>query len=191
MRRELTDDRADLLVREILDGDREAYEEIVVGYQYHVRAALAGFCRSDEEVEEFCHMAFVRAFVKLEEYRPGRGGFLAWLLTLARNQLRNELRRRRAEGRRALRYLECAAAAEPPYEGIEAARSALDLCLGSLEGAESRLVQGRYHEGLTSRQIAQTVGKSAEAVRRALQRLRERLRLCVERRLGRGGEPAS
>jgi RNA polymerase sigma-70 factor (ECF subfamily) len=167
--------------RRVAGGDREAYACLVSAYQDRVRAQIAGYCRSAEEVEELCHLAFVEAYRKIEAFDPARGSFLGWILTIARSLLLEELRRRRSEGRRAARYLERAAATETP--DLEAERAALEHCLRQLDAEEAELVESRYRRGRTSEQLAAALGKTAGAVRMALQRIRERLRACIQRRM--------
>jgi RNA polymerase sigma-70 factor (ECF subfamily) len=170
------------LVRQVLAGDRDAYAPLVDAWQDRVRAAVAGYCRSAEEVEEIAHLAFVEAYRKLGDFDPARGSFPAWLLTIARTCLLAELRRRRSEGQRAARYLEIAAAAPSAPADIESRRRALERCLEELKPDETRLVEGRYRQNLSSERLAAGAGRSAGAVRMALQRIRERLRDCIERR---------
>ncbi len=173
-------------IRRVLEGDREAYAEVVAATQRQVWAMLAGYCRSAEETEEFCHLAFVEAYFRLSQYSPERGSFLSWLMTIARSRLLNEIHRRQAEGERSLRYLERAAAERAPFEDLEGARHALEHCLSELAPEEADLVRGRYGERRTSEQLGARLGKTGVAVRRFMQRIRERLRMCVEARLARG-----
>ncbi len=177
----LTDSQAAAIAVRVADGDREAYAELVAACQDRVRARLAGYCRSAEEVEEVSHLAFVEAYRKLEDFDPRRGSFLGWLLAVARNCLLGELRRRKSEGQRAARYLERAAGSAE--DDIEPARAALERCMEELGPDEAKLVDSRYRGGTTSDQLAARLGKTAGAVRMALQRVRERLRACIERRL--------
>lgn len=179
----LTDDRARELLGRVRGGDRDAYAEIVAGYQDQVRAVLGGYARSAEEVEDFCHVAFVEAYFKLEDYDSRRGPFLPWFLAVARNAALEELRRRRAEGRRLFRYVERAAAEGPPHEDVTRAQAALEKCLAEVEPAEAGVLRAHYREGETCDAIASRLGKSGVAVRKLLQRLRERLRQCVEKKL--------
>ena len=179
----MTDEEARRALDRVLAGDRDAYGAIVSGFQDPLRAVLGGFARSVGELEEFCHLAFVETYFKLDEYRPQRGSFLPWFLAVARNAMLEELRRGRAEGRRLFRYVERAASLGPPQEDAGRARQALERCLGELDPAESRVLREHYRDGRGCDEIASAIGKSGPAVRKILQRLRERLRACVEKRM--------
>ena len=178
---------AELIVR-IRDGDSDAYAEIVTAYQDNLRAALGGLARSSEELEDFCHRAFVDAYFKLKDYDPRRGPFLPWFLTLARNGVLEEFRRRRSEERRLHRYVERTAQEGSPFEADDRARTALERCLGEFERGDAEMIRARYREGRSCEAIASRLGKSSVATRKALQRLRERLRACVQKRLATAGE---
>jgi RNA polymerase sigma-70 factor (ECF subfamily) len=184
-------DRWSSAVSRVLAGETDAYAEIVHGCQDSVRAALGGFARSAGELEDFCHKAFVETYFKLKDFDPRRGSFLPWFLTVARNGVLEELRRRKSEERRLHRYVERAAHEGSPFDGEEHARAALERCLGEFEKADADLVRARYREGHSCEEIASAIGKTAVATRKALQRLRERLRACVERRLHLFRESAS
>jgi RNA polymerase sigma-70 factor (ECF subfamily) len=182
----LPDERTRGLLRRIAAGDRDAYAEVVAGHQDAVRAALGGFARSGQELEDFCHLVFVETYFRLGDYRPGRGPFLPWLLAVGRNLVLEELRRRRAEDRRLHRYVERAAADGPIHEDVDAARAALERCLREVDPAEAEVLRAHYREGETCDAIASRIGKTGPAVRKLLQRLRERLRACVDRKLAAG-----
>jgi RNA polymerase sigma factor (sigma-70 family) len=53
--------------------------------------------------EDLVQQTFVKAFMSLDNYQTGRD-FGAWLRTIARNLLRNELRRRGREDKNLSRY---------------------------------------------------------------------------------------
>jgi RNA polymerase sigma-70 factor (ECF subfamily) len=171
------------VVERILAGEQDAYEEIVRACQDPVRAALGGFARSAGELEDFCHKAFVDVYFKLADYDPGRGPFLPWFLAVARNSILEDLRRRKSEERRLHRYVERAAQEGTPFEAQDHAQAALERCLSEFEPAEASVIRARYREGRSCDQIASSLGKTGVATRKLLQRLRERLRACVERRL--------
>ena len=183
MRQTLDAERCASLIARIRGGEQDAYADIVAAYQDPLRAALGGFSRSADELEEWCHKAFVETYFKLKDYDPARGAFLPWFLTVARNLVLEELRRRKSEERRLHRYVERSVQEGTPYDGEPHARAALERCLSEFERGDAEMIRARYREGLSCEEIADTLGKSAVATRKALQRLRERLRACVHRRL--------
>jgi RNA polymerase sigma-70 factor (ECF subfamily) len=63
-------------------------------------------------------------------------------------------------------------------------KSALRRCLGRLPDKSRRLIELHYYLDVTSVEIGRQMDTNADAVRRALFRLREQLRKCVQRLLG-------
>src|SRR5437867_2196959 len=64
------------------------------------------------------------------------------------------------------------------FEGEE--KNALRRCLEKLPGKSRRLIDLHYDLGVTSVDIASQMAMKADAVRRALFRLREQLRKCIQ-----------
>ncbi len=60
--------------------------------------------------------------------------------------------------------------------------AALEVCLERLPARPRQLVRLRYDEERSSEEIAGLLGMNSAAVRVALQRIREQLRECIERR---------
>ena len=75
--------------------------------------------------------------------------------------------------------------AETTWFGEEE-RKALRTCIGRLPAKSRRLIDLHYELGLKSVEIAEQMSIRADAVRRALFRLREQLRRCVHNLLGGG-----
>ena len=62
--------------------------------------------------------------------------------------------------------------------------AALEVCLERLPARPRQMVRWRYFEELSSEEIAGLLGTKSAAVRVALQRIREQLRVCIERQMG-------
>lgn len=84
------DDRAD--VEKVLAGDTAAFEGIVRRWQGPLINMAYRFCRDRSRAEEMAQEAFLRAYRKLSHWRCD-APFSAWLLALAANLYRSELRR--------------------------------------------------------------------------------------------------
>jgi RNA polymerase sigma-70 factor (ECF subfamily) len=192
MIRDMTRDEANMLVREVLAGNRQEYEKLVYAYQHYVRSVVAGYCHNSADIEEVTHDAFVKAYMKLADYDPSRGSFHWWVAGIARNTLLDWFRRRKARQAHILEYMQDIEGQMPSgeyeMEQMESLRAALRACLERLSSDEADLVRWRYEARRTSAQIAESLGKKAGAVRRALQRVRQRLRLCIEQHPGMVGE---
>lgn len=135
---------------------------------------------SDEIFQETC----LEALRARETFQSGTN-FAAWIRAVARIQI---LRHRRRESRRPLLSVEPevldrmeSAWSEPPEPG-ERERSLRD-CVGELEPDQKRLLEWRYRESRSHQRIAQETGRSEDAVKMILMRLRKKLQECVESKL--------
>ena len=81
------------LVAAAAAGDQAAWRDIVERCTPRVHAVVRAQCRDDELAEEIVQSAFCTVVQKLPEYEEG-GRFEAWLLRIAMNRLRDEMRRR-------------------------------------------------------------------------------------------------
>jgi len=82
------------LLRAALEGEVDAWGEIVVRYKDAVFGLCLGFLRNRADAEDITHDAFIRAYENLRRYQIDRR-FSTWLFTVAANLCRNRLRYRR------------------------------------------------------------------------------------------------
>lgn len=162
-------------------GDHRALEALIMACQDRLRAALAWHCRSREELDEIVQRTFVAAFRGLEGME---GPFYPWLLGIARNQLRQEIRQRlvraghldRLLAHERQRRLDALDISDP--RRIEALRS----CLQQLTTAGRRLLEQHYADAASLADLADEAATSTGAIKQRLLRLREALRRCIERK---------
>ena len=165
------------------------------------QSGLRGFIRMlgvrPESVDDLAQETFVVAYKKLTMFERGTN-FGAWLRTIARNLVRNELRR---QGRRRVLANEVAEfllsradekASHPSAEVEQAEQreqqvAALRDCLRELPERSRRLVQQRYFEQLSLGVIAAYENTNANNVSQILFRLRAALFNCIQERLGNAG----
>ena len=150
----------------------------VLAYLY---SALPDYHAVEDVFQEVCLVAVRKA----AEFQDGTN-FAAWARTIARNKLREQLRKRTG-------VLLDDAFFEGLDQAFDEARAALDPdprkealrhCLSELRQGARQLVSLRYDEGLDPSAIAERMGRSRASVNSLLQRIRELLKQCVDRRLG-------
>jgi len=169
-------------------GRVEAYAVVMRRYQQEVWRIVAFALRDIEATEDLVQRVFIRAYFKLDGFEPG-GDFGAWVRAIARNLVREELRRGEREERRlrvyhqhlAARLADDAAAGERE----ERLRAALADCRGQLSGDAERALAMRYEQDLGFETIARELGRTVAAARQMLARVRLSLRQCIEEKGGR------
>jgi len=138
---------------------------------------------SDDEAAELTAVVFERALAAIGRYRPRGGGFVAWLLTIARNAALDAQRSKRR--RRSVVEPDAGMDSQTePRERIlledavvERERMAeLRARVDRLPAVQRDAIVLRYAGGLTAREIAGTLGKSEAATQKILSRALEVLR---------------
>ncbi|MCM0611182.1 RNA polymerase sigma factor RpoE [Marinobacter sediminum] len=97
---EHSDSQTDLqLVRKVRNGDRAAFDLLVVKYQSRVASIISRYVYDSQEVMDLTQETFVKAFRAMDRFR-GDSAFYTWLYRIAVNTAKNflESRARRPQG---------------------------------------------------------------------------------------------
>jgi RNA polymerase sigma-70 factor (ECF subfamily) len=81
------------LVRRCVSGDAAAWEELVKQHHRRIYNVCYRFTGSAEDAEDLTQEVFIRIYRTLASYEPGKGAFVTWMTTLARNLLVDHFRR--------------------------------------------------------------------------------------------------
>lgn len=155
------------------------------------QAPLRGFVRMlgvhSSSVDDLAQETFLVAYRELDGFDPDQD-FGKWLRGIARNLVRNELRRNARRGRlmdeHVTAHLFSASDShddEPAFGATEF--HALRDCMESLPEKSRMLIDGRYVDEWNASILADKFGMSATAVRLALMRIRRQLNDCITERL--------
>ena len=82
----------DLVVSQVIDGNKDAYRLIVAEYSLLVRGFLSARIYHLDDAEDLAQETFVTAYEKLEKYEIGTN-FRAWLMSIAQFLLNNHWRK--------------------------------------------------------------------------------------------------
>lgn len=148
-----------------------------------VSALIASLVRDFRDRDDVLQETAVAVIESFDRYDPARP-FVAWALGIARNQVNLYLRRR---GRERLVFdADSVAQIATAFASLGSEEihhlDHLQACLKTLGGRARQLCELRYGQDLKPAAIAEAVGMSANAVAKALQRIREELRECVTRK---------
>ena len=144
-----------------------------------VRSVVRDFGDCDDVLQEIA-VAVIESFDRYDATRS----FTGWALGVARNQVGLYLRRRGRDrlvfdpetvDRLAIAFGEVA---NPQAKKLDF----LQDCLRGLENRARRLCDLRYHQDLKPAAIAEQLGMTANTVAKALQRIRDVLRDCIEKK---------
>jgi len=179
---------ADLLIDElialILGGRTELYEEIIRRYQHDVLKIVSTLLYDRGPTEDLVQQVFVNAYFALRDFRRG-SDFAPWIRTIARNAVREELRRQARYDRRLKTYGEMLHARLENHSGAafqeHLLRESLQRCVSRLPEREAAAVRMRYDEGKTFEEIAAILGGTGGSIRNLLCRVRAGLRESITR----------
>ncbi len=176
-------------------GEQSAFALVIRGYEGTLRGWLATNTPPGIDPDEIAQRSFVAAYTKLGDFEAGTS-FKAWLFAIARYQLKTEVTRLRRVADYHSRYA-------PDLLRLELERrleeSAIDepdrlvhlkQCVDQLGEHLRRFVTWRYTDEITLEEMASRSGRSVAAVKKQLWKIRQKLQVCVERRLASEGESA-
>jgi RNA polymerase sigma-70 factor (ECF subfamily) len=142
-----------LLVERVQNGDKKAFDVLVLKYQQKVANLISRYIRDPAEVLDVTQEAFIKAYRALPKFR-GESAFYTWLYRVAINTAKNHLA---AQSRR------------PPQDDIEA------------ETAEQMDMGTRLKENATPEHLAMQ-DEMVRTIKSALEALPEELRTALSLR---------
>ena len=171
------------LISDILSGDVEAYAILVKRYQKPIFNLMMRTTCSEEDAFDLTQEAFVRAYEKLERFKPS-GRFFPWLYTIGINLARDFSRRRKTREIKTAELYEMqkdlsveSDRSKSLLERIDAQRLKETLQELPLENREAVIL--RFHEGMSIREVALAIGISVSGakmrIHRGLLKLRQLL----------------
>lgn len=177
------------LIGRVLAGDLDAYREIVRMFEADVFRAAAPMIGDRTAAEDITQETFLTAYDRLDDFDANKP-LQPWLIGIARNLTRNEIRRRyREDARMELygRFAESTDSSEAESFSDEMVTT-LAACREALGEAAAQAITARYDDGLEIETIADRLQRSVTATRQLLYRARLALRDCIEARMAAGGE---
>ena len=174
----------DALADRARGGELDAFNVLVGRYERRVFGLCLGMLRSPAAAEDAAQDAMIAAWRALDGYRGGN--FAAWLMRIASNRCRDELRRRKRRPSTSLDLMveEHGDAWSPPDEGRSPELAALDaetgrvllVALEQLPEEQRQVVLMSDVQGLAYREIAEAMDSSIGTVKSRLNRGRARMR---------------
>ena len=144
------------LVEHAKSGDRQAYGELVRRHRLGVVNVVYRLCGDPELAEDMAQDAFIRAWQKLDSYRP-KAPFRNWLYRIATNLTLDTLRRQKPTVD--IADLPLAAAGEGLEAAIQGRERAqqVQAAIQSLPKASRSVLVLREYEGLSYQAISHTL----------------------------------
>ncbi|MEC7752997.1 MAG: RNA polymerase sigma factor [Bacteroidota bacterium] len=82
------------VIGRILSGEKELFEILMRRYNQTLYRVVRGYIVSESEVEDIMQEAYLKAYLKLDEFR-GNSAFSTWLIRIGMNEALQKLRKRK------------------------------------------------------------------------------------------------
>jgi RNA polymerase sigma-70 factor (ECF subfamily) len=160
-------------------GDLDAYSQVVKASQVMVHAVARGVLRDSSLAEDAAQEAYLRAFRRLGDLSDP-AAFITWLRRIVITVALNMRRRRRLTLLCLDDVPELPVLDEAETGWSEYQRQRLAGALLTLTSEERRICDRRYHGRWTAARLAEDAGVDEAAMRKRLQRIRDKLRKEIE-----------
>lgn len=171
------------LVERVQQGDKRAFDMLVLKYQHRIIKLIARFIRNSDDVQDVAQEAFIKAYRALKNFR-GDSAFYTWLYRIAINTAKNHL----VSNKRKVTESAVDAAEAEQYEGAdwlkEYATPEKELMASEINTVVQNTISGlpddlkeaitlRELEGLSYEDIAEVMDCPIGTVRSRIFRARE------------------
>lgn len=173
----MNDDTDQKLVERWLQGDREAFTELVIRYQRPIYNAAFWVLRKAEDASDVAQIVFLRVAERSDEYDP-RYKFFSWIYRIAVNESLNLLRRNgREEALDDEIDLPAAESANPERNAGDAQLSRrIQTELLRLATKDRMILALRHFSGCSYQEIGEILDLDEKTVKSRLFEARQRLR---------------
>lgn len=175
------------IIERVLQGDKQAFGEIIDRYRSKVFSLLRKMLGYSEDTQDIAQEVFLKAYNHLPEYDPKRS-FSAWLYRIAANRCLDELRKRKRTPSITGIDFEPVYGDTPETVYLQKERfNAIQEQIDALDKDYRAVFVMRYLQFLSYQEIGERLAIPVSTVQMRLYRARKKLRECIsdlERREG-------
>ncbi|MEZ4504904.1 MAG: sigma-70 family RNA polymerase sigma factor [Thermomicrobiales bacterium] len=182
------------LISLVTQGDQDALAALYERYSRAVYSFSLRIVGDAQVAEEILQEVFVRAWQQGGSFQSSRGTLITWLLSITHNLSIDEVRRRKRRPQKAESEQPESILATLPDDGLEveeevwlsSLRVSIQDALQQLPAAQREAIELAYFQGLTQREIADTLGEPLGTIKTRMRlgmlKLREQLGPLVSER---------
>lgn len=180
------------LMSGIKAGREEYFQALIERHQVRIVGTIVKMLGDQIEAEDLAQQVFIRVWKSAKRYIPS-AKFTTWLLTITRNLVLNEIRRRRRcnfiglgrEFEERIESLKDSLVSSPSQKLLEwEMHDMIHAAIEQLPAPQRLALIMRRYEEMPYEEIAQILGASLPAVKSMLFRAREELKRHLHRYLG-------
>jgi RNA polymerase sigma-70 factor (ECF subfamily) len=171
------------LTRRLAAGEDDAFRQFQALYFDRLYRFLLVVARGDETLaREALQETLVRVARHARNFE-GEDAFWNWLRAVGRNAARDAGRKQRRYSALLERFTRISPSAVPAAGHENSLAAALEESVSELEPEDRLLIEGKYLDGQSVRELSALAGLTEKAVESRLLRLRRRLRDCILNKL--------
>jgi len=171
------------LTRRLAAGEDEAFRQFQALYFDRLYRFLLVVARGDEtQAREALQETLMRVARHVRPFE-GEDAFWNWLKAVGRNAARDAARSQRRYVSLLERFTRSSQTEAQAVGPDDALAAALEESVGELEAGDRVLIEGKYLEGQTVKELSAQAGLSEKTVESKLLRLRRQLRECILNKL--------
>jgi len=175
------------LIREIKDGNAEAYGELMRRYERKILSFVYHMLKSaglESMAEDLCNETFYKAYRSLHSFREVEASFSTWLYTIARNTVLSELRKQRTMKlslEQSPQVPQTAVGVLPEQAVIRGEQASMVReAINALPDKQRSALILREYDGMDYQEIAGILGQTVSSVKSLLFRARASVKLQLE-----------
>lgn len=187
---ESADETDEAVVRQVLEGNTALYELLMRRYNERLYRTARAITRDDREAEDVMQQAYVNAFANLRQF-SGQARFATWLTRIAINESLARMRRRGKyepfdeDSSNLEAFMPWSAPPDPERHAFTGElRDLLEWAIDGLPDGSREVFVLREVEGLSTAEVAESLGVSEDVVKTRLSRARAALRRALFDRTG-------
>lgn len=166
-------------IASVISGDKQAYKHIVEKYKQRAYYIALGFVRDPDTAMDISQMAFIKAYKNLKRFDLERP-FFPWFYRILRNLSLDHIKHVKRINEIPLEDVQILSDEREDRDLKEALLKAID----ELPLEQREIILLRYFEGLSYKEIAETVGKPIGTVMSSLHYSKRKLKNTLGRFLG-------
>lgn len=162
----------------------EQFVALYVEHQVAIRSFVRTLLPDPADAEDVMQTASLTMWRRFEQFQPGTS-FRNWAFQVAKFVAMKHVARRACDRHRfSDETIELLAHhVEQQNEQLARQRRALEHCVDQLAGDDRQVLAACYSAGTTLRELAETLGRTPNAIYKQVGRIRAALVRCVEHRL--------
>ncbi|MBA9871192.1 sigma-70 family RNA polymerase sigma factor [Ralstonia insidiosa] len=170
------------LLKQTAEGSRSAFAELYTLTSPKLYSLAYGILRSSGEAEDVLQEIYVAIWQRADQFDPGRGTAMTWLISLARNKAIDRLRQARETAGEETDWTHIIdeQATPPAAAGMTQERRRLEGCIQKLEARQRGVIVEAFYTGASYPDLAARLSVPIGTMKSWVRRSLLQLKTCLE-----------